>query len=111
MNLVYFMILRLQKLVSEQYEAAKGVSVPKLTDAFKTPKLRRTMLLIAFAQYVAMNIRKEQILISEIICSPMNMLVFDGHVRNIVNLKYDINSTFTISSAVEVNSVIDRTEC
>ena len=41
----------------------------------------------------------------------MNMLVFDGHVRNIVNLKYDINSTFTISSAVEVNSVIDTTEC
>ena len=35
----------------------------------------------------------------------MNMLVFDGHVRNIVNLKYDIYNTFTISSAVEVNSV------
>ena len=45
----YFMILHLQKLVREQYEAAKGVSVPKLTDALKTPKLRRTMLLIAFA--------------------------------------------------------------
>ena len=33
----------------------------------------------------------------------MNMLVFDGHVRNIVNLNYDIYSTFAISSAVEVN--------
>ena len=33
----------------------------------------------------------------------MDMLVFDGHVRNIVNLNYDIYSTFTISTAIEVN--------
>ena len=38
----------LKRLVNEQYEAAKGVPVPKLTDAFKTPRLRQTMLLIAF---------------------------------------------------------------
>ena len=35
-------------LVNEQYEAAKNIPVPKLPDAFRTPRLRRTMLLIAF---------------------------------------------------------------
>ena len=34
------------------------------------------------------------------------MLVFDGHVRNIVNLNYDIYSTFAISSALEVNILL-----
>ncbi len=28
-------------------------------------------------------------------------LVFDGHVRNIVNLKYDIYMTFTIAALLE----------
>ena len=39
----------IQKLVQEQYEAAKGLPVPKLTDAFKTPRLRRVMLITTFA--------------------------------------------------------------
>ena len=43
-----YLISHLKKLVDEQYEAAKGAPVPKLTDAFKTPRLRQTMLLVAF---------------------------------------------------------------
>ena len=39
----------IQKLVQEQYEAAKGLPVPKLTDAFRTPRLRRVMLITTFA--------------------------------------------------------------
>ena len=37
----------------------------------------------------------------------MNVLIFDGHIRNIENLKYDIYTTFTISTAVEV-SLFDK---
>ena len=43
-----YLISHPKKLVDEQYEAAKGAPVPKLTDAFKTPRLRQTMLLVAF---------------------------------------------------------------
>lgn len=74
---------RFEKLVQEQYEAAKGLPVPKLTDAFKTPRLRRTMLITTFAYVVG-------------------FLVFDGHVRNIVNLNYDIFTIFPLSCALEL---------
>ena len=30
------------------------------------------------------------------------MFLFDGHIRNIVNLKYDIYTTFTLSAALEL---------
>ena len=42
-------LILLQKLVCKQYEIMKDAPVPKITDAFRTPRLRRIMLLIAFA--------------------------------------------------------------
>ena len=40
----------------------------------------------------------------------MNVLIFDGHIRNIENLKYDIYTTFTISTAVEVSFLLKHME-
>jgi hypothetical protein len=71
-----------QMLVRKQHEETKNVKMPTIIDAFKTPRLRRNMSLVMVAW-------------------TLTYMIFDGHVRNIVNLNYDIYTTFTLSSALE----------
>ena len=38
----------------------------------------------------------------------MTAFLFDGHIRNITNLEYDIYITFTISAALELPADLGR---
>ena len=35
-------------------------------------------------------------------CRMLTVFLFDGHIRNIVNLDFDIYTTFTVSAALEL---------
>lgn len=80
------------KIQKEEETSAVTYSV---LDLFKTPRLRRTMILL-------------------ILIWMMISLVFDGHVRNVGSLGLDVFLTFTVAAATELpadtflTAVLDR---
>ena len=74
----------LQASALKEFEQSKGKNLSWL-DLFRSPVLRRNICLM-------------------IVNWSLTSVVFDGHLRNIENLKFSIYWTFTISSMIELPS-------
>ena len=73
-------------MAQEQYKKASEDEGPSVLDLFRTARLRRHVLLT-------------------ITCWALTYFVFDGYMRNIVNLNYDIYITFALMAGIELPAV------
>ena len=73
-------------MAREQHKRASQDERPSVLDLFRTPRLRRHVLLTMAAW-------------------ALTYFVFDGYIRNIVNLDYDIYITFALMAGMELPAV------
>ena len=73
-------------MAKEQHTKASEDERPSVLDLFRTPRLRKHVLLTMTSW-------------------ALTYFVFDGYVRNISNLEYDIYITFALMAAMELPAV------
>ena len=73
-------------MAQEQHKKASQDEKPSVLDLFRTPRLRKHVLLTMLSW-------------------ALTYFVFDGYIRNIVNLDYDIYITFALMAGMEQPAV------
>ena len=73
-------------MAKEQHKKASEDERPSVVDLFRTPRLRKHVLLTMTS-------------------TALTFFVFDGYIRNISNLDYDIYITFALMAGMELPAV------